>query len=611
MDKLSALRDHFGFSGFRDGQERLIDAVLSGRDAFGVMPTGGGKSLCYQIPALLFPGLTFVVSPLISLMRDQVLALKEAGIPAAYVNSTLSSEQMRTVFANLRAGKYKLVYVAPERLENESFLRLANDVRIDLLAVDEAHCISQWGQDFRPSYLKIVTFVKALNRRPVVAAYTATATEAVREDVVRILEMRDPLRIITGFDRPNLRYEVIHCRKKDEELFQMLRLRREQGGIIYCATRKKVESVCRKLCERNIPATRYHAGLPEAERRTNQADFVYDRKPVMVATNAFGMGIDKSNVRYVIHYNMPQSLEAYYQEAGRAGRDGEPADCILLYTAGDVTTARYLIEHGEENEELSPEEQLRLTKLNMQRLQTMVDYCKTKQCLRGFILDYFGQDHTETCGNCSNCLTAYQEIDITKEAQMILSCVIRIKAKLGYSVGAALVLRTLRGSRDQRIRELRLDELSTFGIMKDTPRELLQSYMDALEQAGYLYTEPTYRALLVTERASEVLFRNQTVSAMIKPEAHTKREQKAQDGEPPLQDSTELFAALRSLRRELADSEGIAAYMVFSDAALRDMAAKSPGNEQEFLAVSGVGAYKLQKYGKVFLDKIRQFQQGE
>ena len=608
MDKLSVLHDYFGYTTFRDGQERLIDAILSGRDAFGIMPTGGGKSLCYQVPSVLFPGLTFVISPLISLMRDQVLALKEVGISAAYINSTLSSEQMRTVFSNIRSGKYKIIYVAPERLETESFLHLANDVRINFVAVDEAHCISQWGQDFRPSYLKIVDFVNALRIRPVVAAFTATATEEVRRDVVRILELRDPLCVITGFDRPNLRYEVIHSGRKDRELLQLLRSRNGQSGIIYCSTRKKVENVCRALCEAGIPATRYHAGLPEEERRSNQGDFVYDRRPVMVATNAFGMGIDKSNVRYVIHYNMPQSLEAYYQEAGRAGRDGAPADCILLYAAGDVATARYLIEHGEENQELSVEQQRRVMELNMQRLQKMVDYCKTKRCLRGYILDYFGQWHSRTCGNCSNCLTEYQEIDITKKAQMILSCVRRIKDKLGYYVGATLVLRTLRGSRDQRIVELGLDKLPTFGIMKETPRADLRAYMDALEQAGYLYTEPTYRTIQPTEKANEVLFRNQAVSIKVKQEAATQKDRKTRQTGQRQENNSELFEELRVLRRNIADAEGVAAYMVFSDASLRDMAEKKPQNEHEFLEVSGVGEYKLQKYGKAFINTIAQFQ---
>ncbi len=609
MDKLTVLRECFGYTDFRDGQERLIDAILSGRDVFGVMPTGGGKSLCYQVPAMLLPGVTFVISPLISLMQDQVMALREAGISAAYINSALSPEQMRAVYANIRADRYQIVYVAPERLGTERFLRLARDVPVALVAVDEAHCISQWGQDFRPSYLKIVAFVQSLERRPVVAAFTATATDAVRRDVARILELRDPLCVVTGFDRPNLYYGVYQPAKKDRELMRLLRERKEKSGIIYCATRKKVERVCAQLCEQGIPATRYHAGMSEEERRRSQEDFVYDRKPVMVATNAFGMGIDKSNVRFVIHYNMPQSLEAYYQEAGRAGRDGEAADCILLYAAGDVTTARYLIEHGEENQELSAEERRRVTETAMRRLQDMVGYCKTNGCLRGYLLDYFGQSHAEACGNCSGCLAKYETADVTTEAQMILSCVRRIENKLGYNVGAALVIRTLRGSRDQRIRELGLDSLPTFGIMKEVPRPRVQACLDALEQMGYLYTDPAYRAVRTTERAGEVLFRGQTVSLAVRREeaAPSGRKKTRRPTARPQEDSA-LFEALRTLRREIADAEGIAAYMVFSDATLRDMAAKKPGNAEEFLDVSGVGAFKLKKYGKAFLEKIAQFE---
>ena len=607
MDKLTVLREYFGYNEFHPGQEILIDAILAGRDAFGIMPTGGGKSLCYQVPALLLPGVTLVVSPLISLMHDQVLALKKAGVPAAYINSTLSLEQTRIVFAKIRAGKYKLIYVAPERLETESFQRLAEDVNVDLLAVDEAHCISQWGQDFRPSYLKIPAFIRSLRQRPVVAAFTATATETVREDVMRLLELHAPLIEITGFDRPNLRFEVCSGRKKDSVLLRLLGERKDQSGIIYCATRKRVESVCDTLCARGIPATRYHAGLTEEERRRNQEDFVYDRKPVMVATNAFGMGIDKSNVRYVIHYNIPQSLEAYYQEAGRAGRDGESADCILLYSSGDVSTARYLIEHGEENQALSPEAQRQVLAMDLQRLETMVGYCKTRSCLRGYILDYFGQNHPETCGNCSNCEVDYETVDITREAQMILSCVKRIHTKLGYYVGSALVVRTLRGSGDKRIMELCLDELSTYGLMKAIPRDRVNAYIEALERAGYLYTEPGYRTLCLTEKADCVLYDKQPVKVELKLEDTKKPTRGTPPKAVPLQTDAVIFESLRTLRREIAEREGIAAYMVFSDATLRDMAAKMPRNERELLEVSGVGEYKLRKYGRVFLDKLLQF----
>ncbi len=607
MDKLTVLREYFGYPAFRPGQEKFIEAILDGGDAFGIMPTGGGKSLCYQVPAMLLSGVTLVVSPLISLMHDQVLALKKTGVPAAYINSTLSLEQMRAVFANIRAGKYKLIYMAPERLETEGFQRLAGDLDVALLAVDEAHCISQWGQDFRPSYLRIPAFIRSLRRRPVVAAFTATATETVREDVVRLLELHDPLIEITGFDRPNLRFAVFSGGKKDGELLRLLGERKDRSGIIYCATRKRVETVCETLCAQGISATRYHAGLPEEERRRNQEDFVYDRKPVMVATNAFGMGIDKSNVRFVIHYNMPQSLEAYYQEAGRAGRDGEPADCILQYSAGDVSTARYLIEHGEENQALSPEARSQVLAMDLQRLETMVGYCKTRSCLRGYILDYFGQSHPETCGNCSNCEAAYETVDITREAQMILSCVKRIQTKLGYCVGPTLVVRTLRGSREKRVQELGLNSLSTFGLMGELPRDRVNGYIQALEEAGYLYMEPTYRTLRLTGKADPVLYDQQPVLVQLKRENAQKQTRNTPPKASSLQPDAGVFEALRALRREIANREGLPAYVVFSDATLRDMAAKLPRNERELLEVSGVGEYKLKKYGKAFLEKLSRF----
>ena len=608
MDKFTILQNHFGYSAFRDGQGQLIDAILAGRDVFGIMPTGGGKSLCYQIPALLLPGLSFVISPLISLMQDQVAALKEAGIPAAYVNSSLSAEQIRIVFSNIRAGKYKIVYVAPERLETESFLRLAEALSIDLLAVDEAHCISQWGQDFRPSYLKILSFIQRLPRRPVVAAFTATATEEVRRDVVRILELHDPLCIVTGFDRPNLRWIMLQPPKKTPALLRLLREQKGQSGIIYCATRKNVEKVCDELCAQGYPATRYHAGLSEEERRRNQEDFVFDRMTIMVATNAFGMGIDKSNVRFVIHYNMPKSIEAYYQEAGRAGRDGDPADCILLYSGGDVTTARFLIEHGEENEALTGEERARVQQQDLFRLSRMTGYCKTETCLRGYILDYFGQAHPPICGNCSNCLSERETVDITRQAQMVLSCVKRIRDHLGYNVGAALVNRTLRGSKEKRVEELGLDWLSTYGLMRAESRDTVTGYIEGLEQQGYLRTDPIHRGLSLTEKANGVLFRGEAVTLSLQKKHAAEVRRKTRAEKPVAPARSEVFETLRILRREIADRDGIAAYMVFSDATLRDMAEKLPRNTSEMVNVSGVGTYKLEKYGKEFLKVLAQFE---
>ncbi len=608
MDKHTVLRDYFGYSDFRPGQEELIGAILSGRDAFGIMPTGGGKSICYQVPAMLLPGVTFVISPLISLMQDQVTALRQAGVPAAYFNSSLSLEQLRTVFSNARAGKYKIVYVAPERLETESFARLADGLSVDLVAVDEAHCISQWGQEFRPSYLKIVDFIKSLRRRPVVAAFTATATEEVRRDVERILELRDPVKIVTGFDRPNLRYEVMRPKQKNTELVRYIRKHGNRSGIVYCATRKKVESVCGLLRECGIAATRYHAGLDEEERRKNQEDFLFDRCTVMVATNAFGMGIDKSNVRYVIHYNMPKSLEAYYQEAGRAGRDGESADCLMLFSAGDIMTARFLIENGSESRELSAEERARILEADLGRLEIMAGYCKTTECYRGYILDYFGQSHPKSCGNCGNCSAVFDNKDITTEAQMILSCIKRIETKLDYNVGATLLMDTLRGGHTDKIRALRLDKLSTYGLMRNDKPQEIKLYIDRLEELGYIYTDKKYKALHLTDKAGAVLFRGEKVIFKRKKEAPAKKKkQKSITAQPEIHDT---FEELRALRRRIADEEGMPAFVVFTDAALRDMAEKMPVTEAEFLEVSGVGLAKLQKYGKVFLKKIRELVAG-
>ncbi len=403
LNKLETLRHHFGHDGFRPGQEKMVDALLSGRDALGVMPTGAGKSMCYQVPALMLPGITLVISPLISLMADQVAALKAAGIPAAYLNSTLTPRQMDLALERACQGAYRIIYVAPERLETASFIAFARSVRISLIAVDEAHCVSQWGQDFRPVYLRIADFVDLLPVRPVMGAFTATATERVRQDIIRHLRLVNPESVTTGFDRPNLYFEVIRPRKRDPALLRILADKRDQAGVVYCATRKAVEDVCDFLNEEGFQAARYHAGLSDEERRRSQEDFQYDRVQVMVATNAFGMGIDKSNVRYVVHYNMPRSMEAYYQEAGRAGRDGEKAECILIYMAQDIFTAKWMIENSEPNPQLSAAEQADVRRLDMNRLQQMIDYCTGDHCLRSRILRYFGENAADACGDCSWC----------------------------------------------------------------------------------------------------------------------------------------------------------------------------------------------------------------
>ena len=608
QDQYEVLYRYFGYTAFRSGQAELIDAQLSGRDVFGIMPTGGGKSLCYQIPALMLEGITLVVSPLISLMKDQVTALKNMGVSAAYVNRSLSAEQIRLVLRNIQQKKYKIIYIAPERLLTESFLAAISNLKIAMVAVDEAHCISQWGQDFRPSYLRIADFLKLLKVRPVVSAFTATATQEVRDDVERILGLQNPLRIITGYDRPNLRFAVVQPKSKPLALLDFIEARPGKCGIVYCSTRKEVEKVCQMLQNKGISATRYHAGLSEEERHTNQDDFVYDRCKVMVATNAFGMGIDKSNVGYVIHYNMPQCIESYYQEAGRAGRDGENADCILLYSPSDIRTAKFLIQHPTENEELSEEERSNLVKRALIRLDAMVGYCNTSHCLRGYILEYFGQEYPQLCGNCSNCESTAEQRDITEYAKMILSCIYRIHEQLGYSLGITLVVRVLHGSREKRIKELRLDRLSTYGLMNHVPRAEIREMISALENQGYIMTHPDRGDLNLTDKAREVLFHGEKVKMLVRKK---KREKSRKEDASSNPNTAGLLEELKALRLTLAKEENMPAYIVFSNATLKDMAQKAPVTMAEFLAVSGVGKFKAERYGQRFLTAIKKYMDGE
>ncbi len=619
MTKHEILKQYFGHDEFRAGQEELIDHILAGQDVLGIMPTGGGKSMCYQVPGMLMDGVTLVISPLISLMKDQVMALKNAGVGAAYVNSTLTIEQLRLVYRRIREGAYKIIYAAPERLLAEGFVSVMQEVKISLLAVDEAHCISQWGQDFSPSYLRITEFLGVLPYRPVVAAYTATATEFVRDDIVRILGLRDPYTIVTGFDRPNLSFDVQKPKNKTAALLTFLRSRYDKSGIVYCATRANVEKLHEELLKHGISVAKYHAGMEDSERAAQQEDFSYDRKTVMVATNAFGMGIDKSNISYVVHYNMPKSVEAYYQEAGRAGRDGSAAECVLYFSAGDVTTAKYLIENGSENEELSPEERQKVLEADMARLDAMTGYCKTTECLRGYILDYFGQPHGKTCGNCTNCLAEYVDLDITTEAQMILSCIKRVRSHLGYSVGTALIVNVLRGGKVKRVLDLGLDKVKTYGMMKKSDPMQIRAYIEHLEKEGYLRITEEYQTLVLTERADEVLFRGETVTMPVKL-THAEPEVPKKAGRPvavkekmPVSAYTgeapeELMDMLKTVRLRLAEEEKVPRYMVFSNAALEDMAVKRPHTMEEFLNVSGVGNTKAAKYGAIFLGIIADYE---
>lgn len=598
--KYEVLRRYFGYTAFRNGQETIVDALLAGRDALCVMPTGAGKSICYQIPALLLPGVTLVISPLISLMQDQVESLTQAGVRAAYLNSTLTPAQYARALRNMEEGAYKIVYVAPERLSTEGFRSVCEKLPISLVAVDEAHCVSQWGQDFRPDYLRIAAFVDALASRPAVGAFTATATKAVRADMASLLALQDPVCVTTGFDRPNLYFGVQTPHSKPLALLELLEARRDRCGIVYCATRKAVEEVEALLRDKGFSATRYHAGLSEAERRRNQEDFVFDRKSVMVATNAFGMGIDKSNVSFVIHYNMPKNIESYYQEAGRAGRDGSPADCILLYSPQDVRTNRFLIENSEPNPELDAETQEAVQKREYERLRQMTFYCTTTDCLRAFILRYFGEQTAEYCGNCSSCAAGSAVVDASVPAQQVLSCV----ARTGQRFGRNMISDILRGSESEKILRAGLEKQSTYGLMRDRKDWEVRRLLDALLVQGVLVqTEGQYPSLRLAPAARGILLGERKFEMRVPVAPEKPKAAQAGEAEPDM----ELFGLLKKLRGKLAATAGVPAYVVFTDAALRDMCAKKPQTEQEFLKVSGVGERKAARYGQVFLEEIRRY----
>lgn len=603
-DKSEVLKQYFGHSSFRNGQAEVIDSILASRDVLAVMPTGAGKSMCFQIPALMSEGTTVVISPLISLMKDQVESLRQSGVSAAYINSSLTEERLQSTLSFVHSGKCKILYVAPERLMTESFKRIANTISIPLVAVDEAHCVSHWGQDFRPSYLKITQFVKLLEKRPILAAFTATATDAVKQDIVNILELHDPFTVTTGFDRPNLFFEVRKPRDKDAELLDIIRNSHGGSTIIYCSTRKNTESVANFLTLNGCPTAVYHAGLSDNMRKNAQNDFIYDRVNVIAATNAFGMGIDKSDVSLVVHYNMPKDLESYYQEAGRAGRDGSPARCILLYAKKDVATAQFLIEHSrEDNDELSEREAELVRERDRERLKQMTFYSTTQRCLREFILGYFGEKTVNNnCGNCSNCLAGFETVDVTLEAQKLLSCIFRMKQR-GRSGGKALVCAVLRGSKEERILSLGLDKLSTYGIMKDVSLQRARDILDGLEREGYVEIETEHNTCVLTAAADEFVKSRKPLIMKLPKEKAPQPEHK----EKVLPENPELFEKLRTLRLEISTKLGVPAYVVFADASLREMSAKLPTTLAEFKEISGVGNMKTERYGREFIDVIKKY----
>ena len=639
---LDTLKRYFGYSSFRPGQERMVSAILSGCDALGVMPTGAGKSICYQVPALMLPGLTLVVSPLVSLMADQVRALKAAGARPSYLNSTLTPAQQNTVLKRASEGWYQIMYVAPERLADPRFLAFARaaagpgGIGIPLVAVDEAHCVSQWGQDFRPSYLEITSFVAALPQRPVLAAFTATATKRVRADISTMLGLRAPQTVTTGFDRPNLYFEVQELGDKAKVAWvrDYVRSHAQESGIVYCATRKKVDELAQDLMHELAPlgvrVGHYHAGLSTEERRVNQEGFITDAIPVIVATNAFGMGIDKPNVRYVIHLNAPESIEAYYQEAGRAGRDGDPAGCVLLWNGADFNLRRRLIDRDPGDVELDEGQREQAKRNRFRLLSQMEGYCRTTDCLRAYILRYFGEDGRDRegaspapagargCGNCSNCLTPFEADDVTEAARAIMRFVSRHPGRFGK----ALIADALHGANTERIRSLRLDSDSEYGKLAELPIARVRDTVEQLIGSGYLTVSmgqyPVIGmgdlGLAALNSPEEFAFsikrrkRGRAGSERARRAVDLLRDEAAFDSKPRIGDDSELFERLRALRRELAEWRDVPPYIVCSDKTLRGLCRQRPATREELLEVSGIGERKADEFGEAFLKAISEFE---
>ena len=599
------LKAVFGYDSFRQGQESVINAVLDGRDILAVMPTGAGKSLCYQVPAMLLSGITLVISPLISLMQDQVKALNEAGVDAAFINSSLSEKEMHDTFKNASKGQYKIIYVAPERLMSEGFVRLAKGVEISMITVDEAHCISQWGQDFRPSYMDIAEFINILDKRPIISAFTATATQNVREDIICSLGLSDPYFLVTGFDRENLFFQVDKPQNKERFILDFIERHRGESGIIYCATRKNVDSLYTLLRKQHISVGKYHAGMSNEERKQMQNDFVFDYTSIVIATNAFGMGIDKSNVRFVIHYNMPSSMENYYQEAGRAGRDGLNSECILLFSPQDIIINRFLLEHKDFSD-VDPIDAMTIRERDIKRLQIMEGYCYTTECLRNYILKYFGEDPKKPCDDCGNCLRQFETLDMTDEAKKIINCIYESRGRYGKNI----IMDTVLGAKTARLTEIGATEYKSYGVLESSNKNLLRRLIEELLLGGYIATGE-YQVLKLGDISR---LKNTETKVLVKitdEDKITKRKEKPKNNKKGMDSLTskgfKLFDKLKELRLEIARAEKIPPYIVFNDKTLIDMCAKMPTTKTDMLNVSGVGENKYGKYGERFIAVIKEY----